>query len=131
MANPKDIWQHLHSDIERYEKWSLIIKLTTISSVLIAFGLSINVFVVVIFILIFWLQDAIWKTYQVRLSDHIIYVEKQTVDAQVYSLYTNFESNRPGSKSILAEYLKSALRPTVAFPYLILVFFIIVRLLFI
>ena len=127
MTDPKNAWKYLHSDIERYEKWSLIIKLTTISTVLIAYGLSINVLIIVIFILIFWLQDAIWKTYQARLSEHVIYVEKHASDEQMYSLYSHYEANRPGGAALIVEYLKTALRPTVAFPYSILLVLVIVK----
>lgn len=108
-------WQTLHNNYESYEQYSLIIKLVSISLTVLAMTLAVNIMLLFFIIAILWLQEAIWKTYQSRLSDVIIELEKESDGA--YPLYSQWQENRPSTVKLVNEYINSALKPTVAFPY--------------
>ena len=108
-------WQTLHNNYESYEQYSLIIKLVTISLTVVAMTLALNMMILFFIIAILWLQEGIWKTYQSRLRDVIIKLEKESDNA--YPLYSQWQENRPSITKLVNEYINSALKPTVAFPY--------------
>ncbi len=108
-------WQTLHNNYESYEQYSLIIKLVSISLTVLAMTLAVNIMLLFFIIAILWLQEAIWKTYQSRLSDVIIQLEKENNGA--CPLYSQWQENRPSAGKLVKEYINSALKPTVAFPY--------------
>lgn len=129
-------WSVLQQEYDSYEKQSLWLKLVTISllALTISFG-QLNVSYIVV-ILIFWLQDAIWKTYQARIEDRLLIIEaglnskgdsssentqqlnNQNIIAFQYN--TQFAKNRPSTVGLIGEYVKQAIRPTMVFPHAIL-----------
>jgi len=108
-------WQTLHNSYERYEQYALVIKLISISLTLVSLTLTLNIMLLPLIIVILWLQEAIWKTYQSRLSDVIIKLEQERKSA--YPLYSNWQEKRPSTGELVNEYINSAIKPTVAFPY--------------
>jgi hypothetical protein len=108
-------WQVLHNNYESYEQYALIIKLITVSLTALSMILALNVIFTFFIIAILWLQEAIWKTYQSRLSDVIIKLENDSKDA--YPLYSQWQENRPNTAKLVNSYISNALKPTVAFPY--------------
>jgi len=86
---------------------------------------TLGPFIANVFILVLWLQEGIWKTYQARIGARLLLVEKRLVDPpatqdQPFQLYSAWEKNRKGAFRLVAEYAANSLRPTVAFPYVIL-----------
>ncbi len=62
------------------------------------------------------------KTFQARLGDRLLAVESALApgaDAAVapMQLHRDWPARRPRGAGLVAQYLKSALRPTVALPY--------------
>lgn len=108
-------WQTLHNNNESYEQYALIIKLIATSLTVISVALTLNSMLIFCIIAILWLQEAIWKTYQCRLSDAIIKVEQENND--IYKLYSQWQQNRQSTVELINEYISSALKPTVIFPY--------------
>lgn len=114
-------WITLQNNYEQYEKGGLLIKLSGV--VLWAFGLALLVnpeFLTGIVVLLLWLQEGIYRTYQGRLGARILQIEtllKQDAPATPFQLHSEWLATRPGVVGLLMEYAKSALRPTVAFPY--------------
>nr|WP_314623981.1 hypothetical protein [uncultured Noviherbaspirillum sp.] len=117
-------WAVLQDNHEQYEKTSLLIKLGVIVLFVACLALSMHVFVTLLLMLVMWLQEAILRTSQSRLGERILQIERHIAGgAQVpaYQLHSDWQASRPGLAGLLVEYGKNALRPTVAFPYVVLV----------
>lgn len=124
----KQEWQNLHQDHERYDRYGLLIKLTAAIACLISVGMGMTLWLAIVFVLVLWLQEGIWRTVQARTSDRLMVVEKalkqtdgEHRDTQGMQFYTEWEANRPGTVGLVKEYVANAVRPTVAYPYVILI----------
>ena len=127
-------WMVLHNDIEKYERYSLLIKLASLFIVLFAFAFDISAIIAVLLIAIIWLQDGIWKTFQSRMSDRILlverYIKQQANDDRDeigFQYYSDWEKTPRTTSILVKEYMKNALRPTVAYPH---AFFLLMVLIF-
>lgn len=123
-------WQTLHNSHENYEHYALIIKLVAITSALLVFTFSVSTFIALLLIATLWLQEGIWKTFQSRTADAIMAIEEKLAlneseqssgSDQPYLLYKQWQANRPNTKTLVAEYIKNSLKPTVIYPYLPLI----------
>ncbi len=128
MNNLSIEWQSLHGDYEKYEQLSLLIKLFSIGLCLLCVALSINCYLSLLFILILWLQEGIWKTYQARSGERILALETALNDTEQnatpttpFSFYSAWEEEKPGTIGLVIEYISNALRPTVMYPYVALI----------
>ena len=121
-------WLALQNQYEHHEHSSLLIKLVAVIVFAAGFMLTLNLTLAALFVAVFWLQEGILRTFQARLGARILQVETglyraQTEDqvaCQPFQLHTEWLRTRPGSIGLVAEYIKNAARPTVAFPYLVL-----------
>ena len=117
-----DEWQTLQNNHEQYEKSALLIKLTSLVLCIAGLATHIPFPWLGITVILCWLQDGIYKTYQSRLAERLLNIElllRQTEPpAEAMQLYTAWTANRPGGLGLVAAYVASALKPTVAFPYL-------------
>jgi len=117
-------WIIIHSNIEKYESFSLIIKLFSIFTCTLSIASSINPFVTILIILVLWLQDGIWKTFQHRLESRILIIEdniENKVNNNSFQLYSEWQKNRSSAVKLIKEYILNSLKPTVAYPYIILI----------
>jgi hypothetical protein len=78
-----------------------------------------------LFVLVLWLQEGIFKTWQSRLGERLLQLEGLIAQdsppaGAAFQLHSGWVARRAGSKGLLAEYAASAARPTVAFPYAVL-----------
>lgn len=130
-------WALLQNQFDSYEKFSLVIKL--ISIVIVALASMTNHLnqIIVLLLLVLWLQDAIWKTFQGRTESRLLQLEKLLSNdtaaingCEAYQFNQQYLSNRPSSLGLITEYCRQAIRPTIAFPYLILLIICAVKLLF-
>jgi hypothetical protein len=119
-------WITLQGNYEKHEHSRLLIKLTCI--VLWAAGLALwpDRIEIVSMIFILWIQESIFSTFQSRLSERILRIErlfKEGCEAAhaPYQLHSEWNDNRPGVAKLAAQYAANALKPTVAFPYVLLV----------
>ncbi len=116
-------WCVLQNQYDSYEKHSLYIKLASIAVFATAvvtqsIGLSI-----VAILLVLWLQDAIWKTFQSRIEPRLLQLEQYIADelrAPAFQFNREYQKNRRGMVGLIAEYLKQSVRPTIAFPHAVL-----------
>jgi len=118
-------WATLQNNYEQYEKYSLLIKLVSIVIFVSCLALTLHMATAVAVMLILWTQEGIFRTYQSRLGERILRVEQLLRHASpqlayACQLHTEWQAVRPGFGGLLAEYAKSMLRPTVAFPYVLL-----------
>lgn len=128
MNNLSIEWQTLHGDYEKYEQLSLLIKLFSVGLCLLCVALSIDIYLSLLFILTLWLQEGIWKTYQARSGERLLTLETALNDTErnappttPFSFYSAWEKERPGAIGLVIEYINNALRPTVMYPYVVLI----------
>ena len=113
-------WQLLQGQFDSYEKFSLIIKLVAICT-FVAFIITQGS--LVLFAITFatlWLQDAIWKTFQARIEHRILAIESALATSTQlvpFQFNRDFAAQRPGVVGLVVEYIKAALKPTVAYPH--------------
>lgn len=75
-------------------------------------------------IAILWLQDSIWKTFQHRIENRLLTVEKMLANdehADGMQFNSSWQASRPGAVELVMEYLSQSIMPTVAFPHALLV----------
>jgi len=132
-------WSLLQNQFDSYEKYSLLIKLSSIAALAAAYFTNhLSVFVLLL-LLILWLQDAIWKTFQARIDVRLLQLEGYLLnehslenrDGIAFQFNSLYAQNRPGNVGLLKEYLRQSLRPTVAFPHIVLVSILAFHLFFI
>lgn len=117
-------WAILQNNHEQYERTCLLIKLSVVAVFVASLALSVHVVVALLLMLLLWLQEAISRTSQSRLGERILRIERliaEGASAPGYQLHSEWLATRPGLAGLLAEYGKNLLRPTVAFPYIVLV----------
>lgn len=131
-------WLTLQQQYERYESGGLHIKLFTVA--LTVFGLVTTVPAVWLcgLVALLWLQEGIYRTFQSRLGQRILRVEgliRQVASASsagqqqggAFQLHSEWLASRQGALGLVREYVRSACRPTVAYPYLLLMSGLLVR----
>ena len=139
-------WSILHADIERYARYSLAIKLFSVFISVVAVSFLVYEWFSIAVILVLWLQDGIWVTFQNRIETRVLMVErqiqtvpdlnsdsdrdkafseKQSIDTtgktSAFQLYSQWQEKRLGTGGTILEYVKNSLRPTVAYPYVVIV----------
>ncbi len=108
-------WLALQSQHERYEALALAVKLVAFAACFLVpdVGLALSL------IALLWLQEGVLKTFQGRLGERLLVVEAalKSGEGVAMQLHSDWQAGRPGGAGLLLQYLKSALRPTVALPY--------------
>lgn len=123
-------WLALQNQYEQYEKGGLLLKLSAVLLCGLGFVLGLHETVMAVLLLILWLQEGIFRTFQTRLGTRILRLEQalkqpETSDVAAFQLHSEWLATRPGVLGLLVEYASSALRPTVAFPYAVLLLLIV------
>ena len=111
-------WVALQHDHERYEALALIVKLFAVALVTMSLALSWNAVAAILPLPVLWLQEGILRTSQARLGARLLRIESGGSEA--FRLHSEWQADRPGVIGLLGEYIRNSLRPTVAFPYAIL-----------
>lgn len=117
-------WMTLHQSYEKSETLAFVIKLVSVIVCLSGFVFYLNTLITSLLLCVLWLLEAIWKTFQGRTEQRLLSIEKawQQSDANVaLNFYQHWSASRPGSAQLIGEYFKHAIRPTIAFPYLVLI----------
>jgi hypothetical protein len=117
-------WITLQNNHERYETGGLLLKLAGVAIWGIGMAWGRHDPLVNLLVLILWVQEGVYRTFQARLGARIVHIEallgREGTEGAAFQLHSEWLANRPGMAGLLAEYGKSALRPTVAFPYAVL-----------
>lgn len=133
--NLESEWALLQNQFDSYEKYSLIIKLFAVGVLTLAFTANVVSIFVICLLLILWMQDAIWNTFQARIETRLLALEgalavfEDDRDMTVCQFNSQYLKTRPGTAGLIVEYFKQAIRPTVAFPHVALVLLSLVQLL--
>jgi hypothetical protein len=111
-----DEWLLLQKQHEHYEFAAMAIKLAAVAIV------TLHPPAVLLLLAVLWGQEAIIKTFQSRLGERLLRLEAMLREGQgqAMQLHTDWLASRPRGVALLGEYLRSACRPTVAFPYPVL-----------
>lgn len=117
-------WATLQNNIEHYERQALWVKLLAIALAAQLGWLGWPLLGMTM-VLVLWLQEAIFRTSQSRLGERILELE-QHPQTRPHQLHTAWQAKRPGTLGLVREYLAQSLRPTVAFPYPVLVLVLLV-----
>ena len=146
-------WTTLQNNHERYEMGGLLVKLASVALTGAGFALHLNLKLVAALLVILWVQEGIYRTFQSRLGQRILRVEQmiklgmlgndapapvqnapmhgvapQFPQGVAFQLHSDWLANRPGFLGLVGEYVRSACRPTVAFPHVLLLGLMILRL---
>lgn len=122
-------WLALQGQFEAYERPALGLKLAAVLVLLLGFiapfSQSVPLGAQLALIGVLWLQEGILRTFQARLGARLEHLEQgmgegTLTEADVCQLHTAWRQSRPGTLGLVGEYLRSALRPTVAYPYPVL-----------
>jgi hypothetical protein len=116
-------WLLLQGQHESYELWALIVKLAAVALLACsaASGAALEVL-----LLSLWVMEAVLKTFQSRLGERLLRIEtllRRTDDggAAPMQLHSEWQAGHPGTVGLLGAYARAACRPTVAFPYPLLI----------
>lgn len=123
-------WVTLQNNFEQYEKGGLLIKLLAVVLCAAGFALALHEVLLGTLLLVLWLQEGIYRTSQARLGVRILRIEHKLKNVEAmegagFQLHSEWQAGRPGTFGLLAEYGANALRPTVAFPYAVLLLMIV------
>lgn len=113
-------WTTLQNQQDSYEKFSLLIKLSNLALISTLLFSHYNSQLLPLLSAILWLQDAIWKTFQNRISVRLLALEHaiSTQDSeQTMQFNANWSETRPSTTGLIMEYGKQAIRPTMIFPH--------------
>ncbi|CAH1211092.1 conserved hypothetical protein [Candidatus Nitrotoga sp. BS] len=126
----KTEWCLLQNQFDSYEKHSLYIKLLNVI-VLLAAEISgvINIFILLV-LGVLWLQDAIWKTFQSRIEPRLLQIEKaisEKSEESAFQFNSEYHKGRLRGISLINEYVSQSIRPTVAFPHLVLILILLIQ----
>ncbi len=126
----KTEWCLLQNQFDSYEKHSLYIKLLSIIVLLSAEISNVMGVFVVLVLVVLWLQDAIWKTFQSRIELRLLQIEKyisEESEESAFQFNSEYHSVRLSGLSLINEYVRQSIRPTVAFPHIVLILILLVQ----
>jgi hypothetical protein len=126
----KTEWCLLQNQFDSYEKHSLYIKLLSIIVLLLAEISNVMSILVVLVLMVLWLQDAIWKTFQSRIEPRLLQIEKyisEESEESAFQFNSEYHSVRLSGLSLINEYIRQSIRPTVAFPHIVLILILLVQ----
>ncbi|VAW89587.1 hypothetical protein MNBD_GAMMA18-1707 [hydrothermal vent metagenome] len=126
----KTEWCLLQNQFDSYEKHSLYIKLVSIIVLLSAEISNVMSIFVVLVLMVLWLQDAIWKTFQSRIEPRLLQIEKyisEESEESAFQFNSEYHSVRLSGLSLINEYVHQSIRPTVAFPHIVLILILLVQ----
>ena len=117
-------WCLLQSQYDSYEKHSLYIKLMSVVVVLTSEVMGGTSLFILLLMAVLWLQDGIWKTFQSRIEFRLLQLENSISEGTAergYQFNNGFLKTRMSGLALIAEYVRQSIRPTVAFPHIVLV----------
>ena len=121
-------WCLLQNQFESYEKHSLYIKLSSILMLFLSEIFSVSMTSTFLILLVLWLQDAIWKTFQSRIEPRLLKIEKnirEKTEGSEFQFNREYQLVKTSGLSKILEYSKQAIRPTLAFPHIVLMIILV------
>ncbi len=116
-------WTTLQNNHEHYERGALALKVVTVVFAFALLAVNLPALIVALVVAALWLQEGIYRTSQSRLGQRLMVLEgliRGCESGVPFQLHTQWRAARSGVGGLLREYLSNALRPTVAYPYVLL-----------
>ena len=117
-------WSTLQNNYEQMERNALLVKLAAVVLCMGGYALGVPYELIGGTALLLWVQESLCRTSQARLGERIVRVEALVKNAASASsacqLHSDWLASRKGGLGLLGEYAAHALRPSVAFPYAVL-----------
>ncbi len=116
-------WITLQASCDRFEIVSMGIKLIAVILFFAGEILASSPLWLGFIVMILWFQEAIWKTFLSRTESRIMKVEAMIAEdneATGFQFHSQWASQRPSTKDLILSYFSHAAKPTVAFPYVVL-----------
>lgn len=126
----KTEWCLLQNQYDSYEKHSLYIKLLSVLVILAAEIADVISILIILVLVVLWLQDAIWKTFQSRIEPRLLQIEKyisEKSEESVFQFNSEYHRGRLSGTSLINEYARQSIRPTVAFPHIVLILILLIQ----
>lgn len=123
-------WCLLQNQYDSYEKHSLYIKLTAILVLVLAEIFNTITLILFFILLVLWLQDAIWKTFQSRFEPRLLQLEKnirEKTECSTCQFNSEYQKVETSGMTKIFEYIRQAVRPTIAFPHAVLIVIFVAR----
>ena len=89
---------------------------------------SVSMTSIFLILLVLWLQDAIWKTFQSRIEPRLLKIEKnirEKTEGSEFQFNKEYQLVETSGLSKILEYARQAIRPTVAFPHIVLMIILV------
>lgn len=113
--------QHSHEAHERNAVWLKLVAIFAWASGLVI-GAEPDLLAAVLILI--WILEAQLHTFKARIATRLLRIEAAlraaTHEAHAFQLHSEWLAGRPGTLGLLAEYGRCGSRPTVAFPYVVL-----------
>ncbi|MBL4942689.1 MAG: hypothetical protein JKY81_13640 [Colwellia sp.] len=127
-------WQTLHNSHEHYEYFALLIKLVAVTLTVLGITFYQLNLTFLLVLAVLWLQEGIWKTYQIRVSNRIELLEQALIDLKhsnenttiPFQFYRQWHENRGDTVTLVKEYINNSLKPTVIYPYVPLMVIVLI-----
>ncbi|EWH08547.1 hypothetical protein DS2_16764 [Catenovulum agarivorans DS-2] len=115
-------WQTLQQAYDKYEFGSLVIKLLAVVLTVAGIAATMQLCWLLAIVAILWLQDGIWKTFQSRFEVRLLQIERQLADntQTTPAFNSDWQQQRPGAVGLVKAYIANSLKPTVMYPYVVL-----------
>lgn len=123
-------WQVLHGEHEQAERTAFWLKAGAVILTFATLAIAVDVLLAGLLLLVLWLQEGIVRTAQARVGARLLELEalmraaRGTADS-AFQLYSGWLAKRGSGGALLAEYALHARRPTVAYPYVVLLFILL------
>lgn len=75
-------------------------------------------------LVVLWLQDSIFKTFQSRIEPRLYQIEiiiSEEAKENVFQFNSEYQKVRLSGFALIGEYIRQAIRPTVVFPHAALI----------
>jgi len=115
-------WIVLQGNMEQHERNALAVKLLAVFLFTAAVLFSLAESLTACLMVVLWVQEAMLRTFQARIGARLLRIEDMLRGAagQAMQLHSEWAAARRGVAGMMVEYARNAIRPTVAFPYVVL-----------
>lgn len=120
-ANQQE-WLQLQQSHDQMEQHALWLKTVSLLTWLTLVFVQESLLIQVAAMLLFWYLESGWRTQQQRAAERLLALEQAMFNQQDIACrwQSSWLQQRPGVVGLLTDYLRAALKPTVAALYLLL-----------
>lgn len=124
-------WEILHREHEQSERSTAMLKAGAVLLSFATLAIAVDILLSGLLIMVLWVQEGITRTVQARVGARLLQIENMlrathgNVDS-AFQLHTTWQDARGGTMALVGDYARHALRPTVAYPYVMLLVILVI-----